>query len=131
MTLSKNIYGSNVIKWEEESSKRIESFEQIKNKIVNDMILNIEENISKLNNQVLLFVLFIIALLISGIVFTSATVSKMNIELQKMNSEVEKQEDTNQSLAMKINEMASLENIQTISKNLGLSYNNENIKTIE
>jgi cell division protein FtsL len=74
--------------------------------------------------------LFIIALLISGIVFTSA-VSKMNIELQKMNSEVEKQEDTNQSLAMKINEMASLENIQTISKNLGLSYNNENIKTIE
>jgi len=55
----------------------------------------------------------------------------MNIELQKMNSEVEKQEDTNQSLAMKINEMASLENIQTISKNLGLSYNNENIKTIE
>ena len=68
--------------------------------------------------------LFIIALLISGIVFTSATVSKMN-------SEVEKQEDTNQSLAMKINEMASLENIQTISKNLGLSYNNENIKTIE
>ena len=48
-----------------------------------------------------------------------------------MNSEVEKQEDTNQSLAMKINEMASLENIQTISKNLGLSYNNDNIKTIE
>lgn len=75
--------------------------------------------------------LVIIALLISGIVFTSATVSKMNIELQKMNSEVEKQEDTNQSLAMKINEMTSLENIQTISKNLGLSYNNENIKTIE
>ena len=53
--------------------------------------------------------LVIIALLISGIVFTSATVSKMNIELQKMNSEVEKQEDTNQSLAMKINEMSSLE----------------------
>ena len=32
---------------------------------------------------------------------------------------------------MKINEMASLENIQIISKNLGLSYNNDNIKTIE
>ena len=30
--------------------------------------------------------LFIIALLISGIVFTRATVSKMNIELQKWNS---------------------------------------------
>ena len=69
--------------------------------------------------------------LILGIVFTSATVSKLNIELQEISMEVESQEDTNQSLAMKINEMASLENIQIISKNLGLSYNNENIKTIE
>ncbi len=70
-------------------------------------------------------------ILIVGIVFTSASVSKLNIELQDMNKKVEKQEDTNQSLAMKINEMASLENIQTISKDLGLAYNNENIKTIE
>ena len=55
----------------------------------------------------------------------------MNIELQDMNKKVEKAEDTNESLAMKINEMASLENIQSVSKNLGLAYNNENIKTIE
>ena len=75
---------------------------------------------------------FVIAIfLLVEIVFTSATVSKMNIELQKMSNEVEKQEDVNQSLAMKINEMASLENIQIISKNLGLAYNNDNIKTIE
>ena len=69
--------------------------------------------------------------LLVGIVFTSATVSKMNIELQEINKTVESQEDVNESLTMKINEMASLENIQVISKNLGLSYNNENIKTIE
>lgn len=69
--------------------------------------------------------------LLVGIVFTSATVSKMNIELQKMSKTVETQEDTNQSLTMKINEMASLANIQGISENLGLAYNNENIKTIE
>jgi len=69
--------------------------------------------------------------LILGIVFTSASVSMLNIELQKMSMEVEEQQDTNQSLAMKINEMASLENIQIISKNLGLTYNNDNIKTIE
>ena len=75
--------------------------------------------------------LTITVFLLVGIVFTSATVSKMNIELQEMNKTVEKQEDTNESLAMKINEMASLENIQTISKNLGLTYNDENIKTIE
>lgn len=75
--------------------------------------------------------LVITLFLVLGIVFTSATVSKMNIELQNMSKNVNVQEDTNQSLAMKINEMASLENIQIISKNLGLSYNNENIKTIE
>ena len=69
--------------------------------------------------------------MILGIVFTSASVSKLNIELQEMNMAVELQEDTNQSLVMKINEMVSLENIKIISKNLGLSYNNENIKTIE
>ena len=51
-----------------------------------------------------------------GIVVTSAVVSKMNIELQEMNKKVGTQEDTNQSLTMKINEMASLENIQGISE---------------
>ena len=75
---------------------------------------------------------FVIAfLLLIGIVFTSASVSKLNIELQEMSKKVDSQQDTNQSLTMKINEMASLENIQIISKNLGLTYNNDNIKTIE
>ena len=69
--------------------------------------------------------------LFMGIVFTSVSMAKMNIEIQKMDKVVKSQEDTNQSLTMKINEMASLENIQTVSKNLGLSYNNGNIKTIE
>ena len=69
--------------------------------------------------------------LVLGIVFTSASVSKLNIELQEMNMTVELQEDTNKSLVMKINEMDSLENIKLISKNLGLAYNNDNIKTIE
>ena len=75
--------------------------------------------------------LTIAVFLLMGIVFTSAAVSKMNIELQEISKKVETQEDTNQSLAMKINEMASLENIQIISKNMGLTYNHENIKTIE
>lgn len=75
--------------------------------------------------------LVIVIFLLVAIVFTSTTISKANIELQKTMKKVEGQEDTNESLAMKINEMASLENIQIISENLGLSYNNENIKTIE
>ena len=75
--------------------------------------------------------IFMVIILLIGIVFTSAAVSKMNVELQKMNKKVETQENTNESLVMKINEMASLENIQIITKNLGLSYNNENILTVE
>ena len=75
--------------------------------------------------------LVIVIFLLVGIAFTSANVSKLNIEMQNMTNEVQKQADTNQSLAMKINEMASLEKVQTISKKLGLSYNDKNIKTVE
>lgn len=92
---------------------------------------NKKKGITKLERFLYKSSFVIMLLLVLGIVFTSATASKLNIELQKISGEVEKQEDTNQSLVMKINEMASLENIQIISKNLGLTYNNDNIKTIE
>ena len=90
-----------------------------------------KKGLTKLERFICKSSVFIMIVLLIGIVFTSATVSKMNIELQKMNKQVEVQEDTNDSLVMKINEMASLENIQIISRNLGLSYNNDNILTVE
>ena len=90
-----------------------------------------KKGLTKLERFICKSSIFMMVVLLIGIVFTSATVSKMNIELQKMNEKVEVQENTNESLAMKINEMASLENIQIISRNLGLSYNNENILTVE
>ena len=90
-----------------------------------------KKGLTKLERFICKSSIFMMILLLVGIVFTSATVSKMNIELQRMNKKVEVQENTNESLVMKINEMASLENIQIISKNLGLSYNNENILTVE
>jgi len=90
-----------------------------------------KKGLTKLEKFIYKSGIFMMTVLLIGIVFTSATVSKMNIELQKMNEKVEVQENTNESLVMKINEMASLENIQIISKNLGLSYNNENILTVE
>ena len=70
-------------------------------------------------------------LLIVGIVFGQVSLAKINLEVQKLKEEVEEKEELNQSLVMKINEMASLENIQNISNNMGLAYNNENIMTIE
>ncbi len=90
-----------------------------------------KKGLTKLERFICKSSIFMMILLLVGIVFTSATVSKMNIELQKMNEKVEVQENTNESLVMKINEMASLENIQIVSRNLGLSYNNENILTVE
>ncbi len=62
--------------------------------------------------------------------FTKISLSSINIEVERLNKEVVKQEKTNQSLSMKINELASLENIQTIANNQGLAYNNNNIVII-
>lgn len=63
-------------------------------------------------------------------VFTSSMLSETNNEVEKITKNIERQEFTNQGLSMQIDELASLENIQTIAENHGLSYNNSNIKTV-
>ena len=65
------------------------------------------------------------------IVFSKATLTKTNIEVEKLKSKIAKQTGLNESLYMKINELAWLDNIQDIAKAEGLSYNNSNIKTID
>jgi len=56
----------------------------------------------------------LIGLLIIGNIFgqsfSMALLSKTNIEVESMKKKITKQEDLNQSLEMKINELASLEN---------------------
>ncbi len=68
--------------------------------------------------------------LIVGIIFSKAMLSQINLEVQKLNNTIEGQKESNKSLVMKINEMVSLERIQEVSSEMGLTYNNENIKTI-
>lgn len=70
-------------------------------------------------------------MLIIGIVCGQTTLAKVNLEVQKLKKEVDNKEEINQSLVMKINEIASLENVQNVSSDMGLAYINENIKTIE
>jgi len=65
------------------------------------------------------------------IVFSKATLSKVNFEVEKQKKEIKAQEKTNESLTMKINELASLDKIQEVAKENGLTYNNDNIKTID
>ena len=74
--------------------------------------------------------IFITILLITGIVYSRATLSKINLEVQALNETIKEEKEDNQSLVMRINEMVSLENIQEISNSLGLTYNNDNIVSV-
>lgn len=80
----------------------------------------------------LLYTLALFLLVISpvSIVFSKATLAKVNFEVEKQKKEIEKQEKTNESLAMTIDELASLTKIQEVAEQQGLSYNNDNIKTV-
>jgi len=80
----------------------------------------------------LLYTLAVLLLVIApvSIVFSKATLSKVNFEVEKQKKEIEKQKKTNESLAMAIDELASLTKIQAVAEEQGLSYNNGNIKTV-
>jgi len=63
-------------------------------------------------------------------VYTKAVLSESSISLEKIKYKIERQASTNEALEMQIDELASIENIQDIAISSGLSYNNDNIKTI-
>ena len=76
-----------------------------------------------------MFILTTIVLII-GIVYSRATLSKINLEVQNLSTTIKEETEDNQSLVMKINEMVSLENIKELSDELGLTYNNDNIVSV-
>ena len=77
-----------------------------------------------------LLLLFMIIAIPVAKVCTQAILSESNIKVEKLKKEINKQQKYNESLSMKISELASLENIESIAKDLGLSYNNDNIRTV-
>jgi len=81
------------------------------------------------------FMYFILLGLIISIptinVFSKALLSETNIKTEKLKSKIEKQEATNESLEMQIDELVSMENIQKIADLYGLSYNSGNIVSAE
>lgn len=80
----------------------------------------------------LLYTVAVVLLLASpiSIVFSKATLSKINFEVEKKKDAIEEQEKTNESISMTINELASLTKIQAVAEEQGLSYNNDNIKRV-
>ncbi len=63
-------------------------------------------------------------------IFVSASTSNLKIQIEKINTNIEKQKNTNESLTMQVNELTSYENLDSVLKNMGLAYNNENIIVI-
>lgn len=73
---------------------------------------------------------FLLVIAPISIVFSKATLAEINFEVEKQKIEIEVQKKTNESLAMTIDELASLTKIQEVAEEQGLSYNNNNIKTV-
>ncbi len=68
--------------------------------------------------------------LVLGIIYSRASLGKINLEIQELSDIIKEETDDNQSLAMKINEMVSLDKIREVSSEQGLTYNNNNIKSV-
>lgn len=66
-----------------------------------------------------------------AVVFLQATLSNVNVQVEQVKKEIKTQEKKNQSLSMKINELASLDKIIEVAHEQGLSYNNNNIKSVD
>ena len=80
-----------------------------------------------------LFILIVLVLVFSPLlqVITRAKLSEINIDVEKIKTNIEKQEKLNESINMQINELASLDKIRQIADKTGLSYKNNNITSID
>ena len=85
---------------------------------------------SKFEKLIYSLAIFLLVIAPISIVFSKATLAKINFEVEKQKKEIEIQKKTNESLAMTIDELASLTKIQEVAEQQGLSYNNVNIKSV-
>ena len=85
---------------------------------------------SKFEKLLYSFAIFLVVIAPVSIVFSKATLAKVNFEVEKQKKEIAKQKKTNESIAMTIDELASLTKIQRVAEEQGLSYNNNNIKSV-
>lgn len=85
---------------------------------------------SKFERLLYIFTFIMVLMTPFALVFSQATLSEINFEVEKAKKKITTQEKKNESLTMIINELASLEKIQEVAKEQGLSYNNDNIVTV-
>lgn len=86
--------------------------------------------ISKFEKMLYSIAVFLLVISPISVVFSKATLAKINFEVEKEKQEIAAQKKTNESLSMTIDELASLTKIQEVAEQQGLSYNNNNIKSV-
>ncbi len=82
--------------------------------------------------KLMLSLILVLAVLIIPLskVYTASLVTKTNLDVEVLKKDITKQQEKNESLSMQIDELASLDNIQAVAKEYGLSYNDTNILSI-
>ena len=71
---------------------------------------------SKFEKLIYTLALFLLVISPVSIVFSKATLANINYEVEKQKKMIEEQQKTNESLAMTINELASLTKIQEVAE---------------
>lgn len=64
-------------------------------------------------------------------IFCSASIGNLNIMVEKLKSGVSVQTRKNESLTMQVNELTSFDYVNSVVKEMGLAYNNDNIIIID
>ncbi|MBR4262629.1 MAG: cell division protein FtsL [Bacilli bacterium] len=77
------------------------------------------------------FAVFIVVISPLAIVFSQATLSKINYDVEKLRGEVNTEQKKNESLSMKLSELASLDKIKEVAESKGLRYNDNNIRLVD
>lgn len=93
-----------------------------------------KNKISRLINRERRFVVFgaFLLLFLWGVsFFMKNSLASINIEVERLSRDIKEQKEVNQSLTMKINELASLENVNVVANQVGLAYNNDNIRLVK
>jgi len=84
----------------------------------------------KKNNRTISLALILIIMLVLFNVGYKVALAQLNLEVEKLRVEVNRQAGKNQGITMKVNELSAPMNVQQVAQNMGLAYNNSNIRVI-
>ena len=86
---------------------------------------------SKIEKSMMMLTVFTVLCVFVSVFFLKSHLSSVNIEVEKLKKKITKQEKINESLTMKVNELVSLENMQSVAMEEGLEYNNNDVVIIQ